>query len=648
VCNNGGRQAFTIAGKNMDALHMTSRRICDERIDIVFKRLGPCTANDDALEDFNDALKDFSRDATRCAELATEMREAFSKWGKMVGELHMCTESQMGNTSIRANAAATEQRMAKIEEQFAVKASENTKEQVMKAARELTKSEDRLDKAINEVPGPWATVMQGAVICYTQTIPTLMAGALPVIFAGYKENRITDAAAQVGFFQKKKPPLLDDPSYARASEIRDLVNHFYNFIGNGNGPINWEKFKEPPEADAEEFPEAGANKLQGLAYLLGTLRGLQKNTHVTDTKANEMLMEAYSSLIEVGTEIRAHLSQQHQINAVANPSNHVVEDWRQRVRNARSNVLHLATLANARSSGSVPRPFGNVKIQEGSPDLSAQGAQLNTALQTVQIAQAAIESAQSTYDAALDRQAKTAMAMAGIQAKLKKLQETGQNLASIKEVLRDCISVLVDLAVQIGKLEQFFIMLANVIDNIVVPRAETFTNEMSKTGRRARRDGAINADDITKQTIYTSTLQVKGYFSVLQDISGMYTRVHQQYIIEGVDLCYSLSKGTASNDPMFELQEQLASYSDRSAREIAALASDKQAEVLRSLKDRARKALEHTQLIENEVAKRGIEVEQSAKTAIKEGGEEYNADAKSIVDNDVGVTVSEQTDSSSW
>ncbi|PKK46846.1 hypothetical protein CI102_7873, partial [Trichoderma harzianum] len=637
VCNNGGRQAFTIAGQNMDALHMTSRRICDERIDIVFKRLGPCTASKDALEDFNDALQDLSRDAHRCAELAAETREAFGKWSNMVGELNMCMENQMGNTSIHASDVTKEQHVAEIEEKFAVEASENTKKQVMRAARELEKSEGRLDRALSGVPGPWATVLQGAVVCYTQTIPTLVAGMLPVIFG--KEYKTADGTAQVGLPRGKWPPPQDDPSFARATEIRDLVNHFYSFIGNEKGPIDWEKFKGSPGV--------GANEFQGLTYFLGTLRGLQQTTDVTGTKANKKLMTAYNTLIRVGTEIQHHLSQQNKINAVTNPSEDVVRGWKKEVKKARSTVLNLATQANARSSGSVPRPFGNVKFQ-CKPDLSAQKAQLSTALQTVQIAQEAVESAQSTYDAALAKQEQTAISIARIQAKLKQLHETGQNLEKIKDVLRDCISVLVDLAVQIRKLEQFFLMLANVIDHIVLPRAETFTREMTKVGRRAQRDGAINADDITKQTIYTSTLQIKGYFSVLQDVSEMYTLVHRKYINEGVDLCYQLSKGTASNDPMFTLQERLASYSDKSAREISTLASNKQAEVLRSLKDRARKALEHTQLIENEVTKRGIAVEESDKLAIKEGGEEHNTEAKSIVDNDVGLTASEQIDSSNF
>jgi hypothetical protein len=218
----------------------------------------------------------------------------------------------------------------------------------------------------------------------------------------------------------------------------------------------------------------------------------------------------------------------------------------------------------------------------------------------------------------------------------------------IKEVLRESISVLVDLVIQINKLEEFFIMLANAIDNIIQPRAETFKREMSKLGGRARKTGTINPDDITKQTIYTSTLQLKCYYGVLHDISGMYTYVHNQYITTGIDLCYRLTKGTARNNPMPELQHQLANYSETSAKAIKDLATQKQEEVRRSLRLRALKALEQTQAIESEVVKRGIPIDQSAKAAIKEGGEEHNADAESIVNNDVGLTASEQIDCSSY
>ncbi|KAL7917193.1 hypothetical protein ACQKWADRAFT_326242 [Trichoderma austrokoningii] len=638
VCNNGGRQAFTIAGQNMDALHMTSRRICDERIDLVFKRLGPCTISEDALEDFIDALEDLSRDAQRCADLASETREAFAKWGKMVSELQMYTEAQAGNTSIRANAAATDQRVTEIEMKFAVEASEKAESSVLRAAERLRKSEDELNKAIKKVPNPWVAAALDTFKCYTQTIPTIVAGA---IFGGGKGNQAThEPGHAVHLWKTSVPPTLDDPCYASATAIRGLVNHLYKYLGNDKDPINWEKFKD--------HPGEGHDENQGVGYILGNLKGHKRSTDKSVSENGTKLMKAYDNLIKVCDDIQDHLDRQHQINAKADPVDKTVKDWRKKVKKARETVLNLSAQATAMSSSSSPIPFGHHNAQGVNPDSSARNAQLSSEIQLVQMKQTAADSAQSKFDIAVAKQNETAVAMAKIQAKLKELQETGQNLAKIKEVLRDCICVLVDLVREINKLEQFFIMLANVIDNIIQPRAETFKREMNKLGKRAHKYGTINPDDVTKQVIYTSTLQLKGYFSVLQDISGMYTHIHQRYITTGVDLCYRLSKGTATNDPMPELQQQLASYSEESAKAITDLSNQKQNEILRSLKSRAREGLEYTQMVESEVTKRGLLIDQSAKAAITEGGEEHNADAESIVNNDVGLTVSEQTDFSSF
>ncbi|KAF3918346.1 hypothetical protein ABW21_db0207762 [Orbilia brochopaga] len=241
-------------------------------------------------------------------------------------------------------------------------------------------------------------------------------------------------------------------------------------------------------------------------------------------------------------------------------------------------------------------------------------------MEGVALAQGAVDAAQDNYDAAVAKQAKTAAAMAEVQKRLKKLQETGKTLDEIKSVLRDCISVLVDLAIQVGKLEQFFIMLTTVIDNVVMPRAETFAKEMGKAGN------------------------LKAYFSLLQDISAMYSVVHRDYIIQGVDMCGKLSKGAASNDPMEKLQQDLADYSEKSAKAVATMVSAKQKEILDGLRDRAKKAAEGVQLLENTVAEKGIKIDSSTKAAIQAGADKAKEEAKAILDASPSATVQVNTE----
>ena len=69
--------------------------------------------------------------------------------------------------------------------------------------------------------------------------------------------------------------------------------------------------------------------------------------------------------------------------------------------------------------------------------------------------------------------------------------------------------MLVDLSIQVGKLEQFSTMLTTVIDTIFIPRANDFTQAMGKAGKRALANRALKVDDISKQMIYTFTLQLK-------------------------------------------------------------------------------------------------------------------------------------------
>lgn len=133
--------------------------------------------------------------------------------------------------------------------------------------------------------------------------------------------------------------------------------------------------------------------------------------------------------------------------------------------------------------------------------------------------------------------------------------------------------MLVDLTVQIGKLEKFFTVLTTVIDNIILVRAEEFSRSMAKAGQRGFANGLLKVDDLEKQTIYVATLQIKAYFSLLVDISSMYTSIDRRHISEGVDLCTQLSKSAASKETSRAIQDKLSTYTESAAKEVAKIVS---------------------------------------------------------------------------
>jgi hypothetical protein len=620
---------------------------------MVFRRLGPSTLGEDQYEDFKDALEDFSKDAKACAKYAADIREAFGKWGLMVGELHAVTENQKGLTAIDAERTKVNEAVAKIEETHAGTAIEAVKKEVTRASKNVDKQQKNLDTMIDKVPGPWASVLQTAVSSFAQALPSIMGAAInarnPAAFAAGTAAGQAGAAASTTAAAGGKPQTqtlaLADPAYATAATIQNLVNHYYEYLGGEkNTGIKWEKFKETTTDSkntdtAADDDDDSKDVPQGLAYILGTLKGQKANIDVTDTAPNKKLLGAYAALIKLSEELQAHLRTQNQLSAAKEPADDVKTKWRTTCRKARDDILELAASAKTSGSSNVPMPFGGVQIPQA--DLSAQTAQLNTAMQGVQIAQSALDNAESAYQAAVDKQERTAKAMATIQAKLKRLQSTGKTLEEIKEVLRDCVEVLADLIVQIGRLERFFIMLTTVIDVLVMPRAEIFAQATDKMARRGMHSGVLPDDDVNKQAIYTSTLQLKAYFSLLQDIATMYSLVHRDHIVGGVELCYELSKVRADDDRVAELQEKLAQYTNNAAAKVAALVSAKQQDILRTLRARASRARDETAQIEAAMARFHIApVDQTARLAIENGAQEQKAAARELLDSEVSVTVS--------
>lgn len=82
-----------------------------------------------------------------CAKLATETREAFSLWGKMVGELHAATEQQKGQTAIERDTSKVAENIAKIDQSFAVNAEAAAKDNVASIKAQLARAEKRLGKS---------------------------------------------------------------------------------------------------------------------------------------------------------------------------------------------------------------------------------------------------------------------------------------------------------------------------------------------------------------------------------------------------------------------------------------------------------------------------------------------------------------------
>lgn len=283
-----------------------------------------------------DALQDFSEDAQQCAALATETRRAFTKWGKMVGELHACTEQESGSTSQKREAVKVDEAVAKIEKKFATDAVDDSKTQAEAMKKSLERAEKRLDNALDNVPGPWAQVAQAAVSGFAQAIPSIVAGALPIVLAsanpaygiskalgaGVQQSanataeaaanntaHAVDETARLATEAKAAAATAADPAYAAALGMKDMTAHFYEYLGGEQGEIDLSKFRGS-ERTENDSSEAAQSEDSSIAYLVGTLTSQKNSIDKTNTEPNKKLQTAMDKLIKVilfEYSIRFHL-----------------------------------------------------------------------------------------------------------------------------------------------------------------------------------------------------------------------------------------------------------------------------------------------------------------------------------------------------
>ncbi|CAG9981751.1 unnamed protein product [Clonostachys byssicola] len=255
-------------------------------------------------------------------------------------------------------------------------------------------------------------------------------------------------------------------------------------------------------------------------------------------------------------------------------------------------------------------------------------------MQGVQIAQNAVDTAQTNYDNAMKKQQEAQAAMLAVEQKLKRLNDKTKLLGlqeNIKVVLRDCIAVLVDLSIQIGKLEKFFSLLTSLIEDIILKKTDVLAEEMGVVAERSYKKKALSMSDVVSQTIYTSTLQSKAYFSMLYDIAFMYVEIDRDHIVPGLDMCNDFSGALAKGTPLAQLQETLRKYNESSGKALQALIKNKQEKIMNGLKDRARAAAESSKAIEATLNKRGIAIDTSAKKAIESGADAAKESAQAVL-----------------
>ena len=87
---------------------------------------------------------------------------------------------------------------------------------------------------------------------------------------------------------------MNDPSYAAAVAVRDLVTMFYDLLGGEKGSIDFAKLETTEPTDGTPT---------GITYFLGNLRGQKGQVTVTNAEPKVKFMAALNKLIKVNVHL---------------------------------------------------------------------------------------------------------------------------------------------------------------------------------------------------------------------------------------------------------------------------------------------------------------------------------------------------------
>lgn len=405
-------------------------------------------------------------------------------------------------------------------------------------------------------------------------------------------NGATSGGVLAAATKETTPPA--DPAYTAAPLIAPFANDFYAYLTQGpDSGVDWTKFK-----DSKKDADGKVQRAHGITWLLTNVKQQEKSAQLGTGEPSLELKSAFAKMINTIEAIRAEVLKSSDMGS-DKTSPETIKTWQADMKEVKATVVQLDTTAKSFPGTSTSTPqMRSLKIDVPKTDYTAQNAALSAATEKLAINQRALESSQANYQAAADSALKIQQDLTAIQTKLKGLEVEGQTLEKVKEILVDCIATLVQLKVQINKLKSFFGALSTMVRMVVQNKVKKFDEDVSSLASDANKKQILRLNDMDIEIIYSSTLQIKAYFELLQTIARMYSKMHVEHVSKGIDLVWDLSQVLKEESQVRAKRDALNNWADAASKAIMKTIGEKQNEIKEGLDQRIENLAEQTQMLE--------------------------------------------------
>ncbi|MCJ1403032.1 hypothetical protein MMC11_006254 [Xylographa trunciseda] len=606
---NFGRSSFLEAERRMDKLMMHAKYMFGSR-GVANEIISLLCDEEAAKKGLHVQMLTLKKGADDCAKDAKAIEMKFEQWLEMAYELEETAEDNAGDY------AGKEKETDILKEIEAIKLNEaekikNEREKIVgNMQKVLDTTEEAFKQASKNIPTGWNGLALHIVKGYNETIMSGMNGctqALKSVFGVVAETGRESAGTQ-------KPPVhpdANDPAFHRAGELCVILSTLVQILTGGeDGGLDLDTIMN--------FKQTSDSQPTGLTFCRTSLKLMMDQTGLNPTtwhlagapsktlqnviRESLRIIGNVSSAVERFRNLKAKEIDQHQI-----------KEWQSRASKAYEQALALkargAMMPGSGSGGGVPFLDPDMLPKPTKSDSSAS-AFLSDAVNNLKISQSALKAAGDNYSTSTDKFLESTAKFHDIQNQLDKLNAQKATFVGalspppgeIRGVLRASIRALSDLKAQISAILQFFqgvsAMVEFVVENPCKRLLDTLHSGIEGEGHQI---AGISYTEFQKQTLLTSTLMVRGYFSVVFDIAKVYTEVSRKHIMPGMNLMDRLGlTDPADPDYATELERKkiaLRDYSSKAMADIQELAGRRQFELKARLSQKIEKIADTTKFL---------------------------------------------------
>ncbi|KAL0261469.1 hypothetical protein SLS55_002899 [Diplodia seriata] len=556
-----GRKTFLETETRMDKLVMHSRYL--------FSETGTVNRIIDALNDEQGAQKTLpacmvtlKSTVGECEGHLQAIEARFETWLDVAQELsQVATESErrpkhlsvsntadfLDDTIDKRHENRDQVHSQKIHREFAEKEMKRKDDAVNEAQRRMLLAEDAFKQASKNIPSGWDVVGMSVVDVLSQSVFSI-GGALVTALTPHKYVALGHSV-----FDTLKSTLMkehhDDHDHPEAAEpgvgrhddpACMHLDNLLTYLSLLSSVVNNE-LPSTPQKDANS-PGTIRTFLEIMDYDLPDNAAPGSYSYDAKYIVHEALEIIYD------TQAAAKLQREISSSSVPIPR----EAWQKKVADLQARATSLKARKDnldGMAAGAAP------------PRLKTKSKKRYEASQSI----ASLEVQREAYDASVTRLNQNLERISDIQLAIGKLKAENITLEEIVRILRASISALSGLKEQITDLLE---TLETGIDR-------------DETGAIA----GITYRDFQKQVLLNTTLMIRGYFSVVFEVSRLYSQISREYIIPGINLIDSL--GLSQNrDITNQRNKELEHYKKSAVQAIRELAEKKQQALLSRMDQR--------------------------------------------------------------